>query len=411
MFKNNYLYLIILMASMALWGTALHFAKRPAPASIKVNPIHEVASTGKHVVASVFDAMGLYFWNVYRPTWQPGRQPTKEQKKEQRKLFGYNLRIEHIIDKDSKIAHTKNRPTLFIHGWGDTKGSARLFKAYCDVLPGDIITFNFRDRGVIMPKIQHSSMGQLPDVLQALYVLKWAHTTLNLDAIDIFGYSRGGATTVNMIAVLNDKTGIYDADLADIGIDSAEREKLLSIIQNGCIVLNCPLMDVKICVENRFHSFAKKALKALELFSSYKRDGMQAIDMAKKLDGLNLKILMHFQFNDRIVPNKREAEFYQNISAHNPYSTFVVLGNDGGHVHTHRALSNTIHTFKYMYGGSYDPAYVDQYHALKHTYKYASKLLRPGKHAPKCIAEYYAECQQHADSMKKSKRKPVQISV
>lgn len=410
-FKNNYLYLIILMASIALWGTALHVTKKAVPAHTKVNAVHEVASTGKHVVASIFDAIGLYFWNVYRPTWQPGIQPTKEQKKEQRKLFGYNLRIEHIIDKDPKIIHVKNRPTLFIHGWGDTKGSARLFKAYCDVLPGDIITFNFRDRGVIMPKIQHSSMGQLPDVLQALYVLKWAHTTLHLDAIDIFGYSRGGATAVNMIAVLNDKMGSYDKDLADIGIDRAEREKLLTIIQNGCIVLDCPLMDVAVCAEYRFHEFAKKALKALELFSNYKRNGMQAIDMAKKLDGLNLKILMHFQFNDRVVPNKREAEFYQNISAHNPYSTFVVLGNDGGHLHTHRALSNTIHTFKYMYGGSYDQAYADQYHAVKHKDTYANKLLRPGKQAPQCIAGFYAECQQHANEMKALKHKPKQLSV
>ena len=378
---------------MALWGAALHLTKRSAPARPKVNAIHDVAYNGKNVVSSIFDAMGLYFWNVYRDTWQPGAQPTREQKKEQRKLFGYNLRIEHIIDNDPQIAKVKKRPTLFIHGWGDTKGSARVMKAYCDVLPGDIITFNFRDRGVIMPKIQHTSMGQLPDVLQALYVLKWARTTLDLNEIDIFGYSRGGATTINMIAVLNDKTGKYNEELARIGIDKEERKKLLDMIQNGCIVLNCPLMDLEVCAENRFHSFAKKALKALELFSSYKRDGMQAIDMAKKLDGLNLKILMHFQFNDRIVPNKREAEFYHNVSAHNPYSTFVVLGNDGGHLHTHRALSNTVHIFKQMYGSSYDPRYVDQYHATKHTQKYASKLLRPGKHAEQCIADYYAECQ------------------
>ena len=393
MVKTNSLYLSIILVCMAFWGAGLYVTKQPVFSRPKINAIHQIASNGKHVVSSIFDAIGLYFWNTYRSTWKPGAQPTKEQKKDQHKFFGYNLRIEHIIDNDPNLVHTKNRPTLFIHGWGDTKGSGRLLKAYCDVLPGDIITFNFRDRGVIIPKIQHSSMGQLPDVLQALYVLKWAQNTLNLDSIDIFGYSRGGATTINMIAVLHDKTGKYDADLARIGIDQKERKKLLEIIQNGCIVLDCPLMDVKVCAEYKFNNFAQKALKALSFVSHYKRDGMQAIDMAKKLNGLTLKILMHFQYNDKIVPNKREAEFYHNVSAHNPYSTFVVLGNDGGHLHTHRTLSNTLHTFKKMYGSTYDPNYVSQYHAHKHKYQYTNKLLRPGKYADNCITNYYRECQ------------------
>ncbi len=394
--KKNALYSFLFAPLLAAWIGTIYVLRQKVPLIKKINAVHEVAANRKHVISSFFNSVGLYFWKLYPKTWEPGLEPTKEQKREQRKLFGYNLRIEHIIDNDPQIIKNSKRPTVFIHGWGDTKGSARILKAYCDVLPGDIVTFNFRDRGVIFPKFQHSSLGQLPDVLQALYVLKWTKDQLKVNAIDLFGYSRGGATTINMIAVLNDKTGKYDDELARIGIDELERKKLLETIQNGCIVLNCPLIDLNITAEYRFKNFAWEALKAFATVSKYELDGIQPIESAAQFEGLNLKILMHFQHGDHIVSNNKEAEFYKRLAYHNPYSTFIVLGNDGGHLHTHCALSETIHAFKKMYDGSYDPDYVDQYRHEKHKNKYANKLLQPGDKVQECIEGYYDLCKQSA---------------
>jgi len=367
--------------------------KAQAPITAKTNRLHTAVTTRGQAFASIADAASLYFGGKYRPTWQRGVQPSPYDVNAQKVLFGYDLQIEHIIDKDSSINTNHNRPTLYLHGFGDNKQSAKLLKAFGDVLPGDVITFNFHDRGVVIPKIRHSNLGQLPDILPALYTLKWAKDRLHSNEIDIFGYSRGGATTLNMIAVLNDKTGTYDADLARIGIDRKERNALLAMIQKGCITLNCPLTNVNVSAEYRFKGLAPKVLKAFARIGQYKLDGIQAIESAETFGDLNLTMLLHFQYHDTIVSNNNEAELYKRLAQHNPNSTYIVLGNNGGHLHTHAALAHAIHTFKKMYGSSYDPAYDTQYHATRTLLTDANVLLQPGDSAPQIIEGYYARCQ------------------
>jgi hypothetical protein len=340
------------------------------------------------------DAAGLYFMGKYRPTWQHGVQPTSYDINAQKVLFGYDLQIEHVIDNDPTIKTNHNRPTLYLHGFADTKHSAKLLKAFGDVLPGDVITFNFHDRGFVIPKLRHSNLGQLPDILPALYTLKWAKDRLKINEIDIFGYSRGGATTLNMIAVLHDKTGTYDAELLRIGIDTQERRALLAMIQKGCITLNCPLTNVNVTAEYRFKEFAPRVLKAFARIGLYKLDGIQAIESAQTFNDLKLNILLHFQYHDVIVSNNNEAELYHRLSLHNPNNTYIVLGNNGGHLHTHAALAHAIHTFKRIYGSSYDPAYDTQYHATRSLLSDANVLLQPGGSAEQIIKNYYERCQE-----------------
>lgn len=391
-----------------LWD---HFLIKPSSPA-KTNMLQQVITNRANTLSMLWDCVSIYLGGKYRDTWQPGIQPSRAQKKEQQKLFHHNLAIEHIKDCDPAIKLNPRRPTLFLHGWGDTKNSAKLLKAYCDVLPGDIITFNFRDRGILFPKLKYSSLGQLPDVLQALYVLKWTKDTLNLDAIDLFGYSRGGATTINMIAVLNEKTGIYDADLARIGINAEERAELLNVIQNGSIVLNCPLTDLNTTARFRLKDYAPQALRALATVSKYKLDGLQALDAAKNLTGLKLNILIHYQHNDCVVSNENEAEFYKRLARHNPETTFVVLGNDGGHLHTHHALSRTLHTFRKMFGGSYDPAYDIHYRLYTaHQRTCANKLLQPGLRAESCINSFNTWCKAELAHQKKQRHNFLLFSI
>lgn len=381
-------------------GTTYWFLKKTpySPITFKTNSIQTIVTTREHIFSNLWHGIGIYFWNKYLPTWQKGYEPTPAQKKEQRKLFHYNLRIEHIIDHDPHVEAHHDRPTVFFHGWGDTKNSAKLLKAFTDVLPGDIITFHFHDHGVIIPKLRHANLGQLPDVLTGLYVLKWARHTLGLTAIDLFGYSRGGATILNLIAVLHDKTGAYDRDLMRIGINAAERTALLSMIQKGCIVLDCPLTDMNVSVEMRMKKFTNQMIKALTRVTKYEPTGLQGLTSAAQFKGLKLNLLLHFQYHDTIVSNQNEAELYRRLATHNPKTTYVVLGNDGGHLHTHAALAHTIHTFKKMSGGAYDTLYDMQYEAMKQskslgTLSLGTLLLQPGKKIDAIITDYYDTCQ------------------
>lgn len=366
--------------------------KAQTPISGKTNVLHTSITTRGKSLSIVTDAARLYFGGKYRDTWKRGIEPTSYDRNAQKVLFGYDLELEHIIDNDPAIKTNHQRPTLYLHGFGDTKHSARLLKALADVLPGDVITFNFHDRGFIIPKLYHSNLGQLPDILPALYALKWAKDRLHSTQIDLFGYSRGGATILNMIAILNDKTGTYDKELTRVGIDAHERNALLSMIQKGCITLNCPLTDVNVTADYRFKSLAPKVLKAFSRIGLYKLDGIQAIESARLIGDLTLKILIHFQYHDTIVSNRNEAELYTRLAQHNPSTTYIVLGNSGGHLHTHAALAHAIHTFRKMYGSSYDPAYDTQYHATRSLLSDANVLLQPGEQAHKIIAAYYEQC-------------------
>ncbi len=360
---------ILLMCAGVISGLAYWFFKKTPYGRItfKTNSIQTILATKEHIFSNLWHGMSIYFWNKYLPNWQKGQEPTLAQKKEQRKLFHYNLRIEHIVDTDPQIHVNHMRPTVYFHGWGDTRNSAKLLKSFADVLPGDIITFHFHDRGIIFPKLRHANLGQLPDVLSGLYVLQWAQDTLKLDAIDLFGYSRGGATVLNLIAVLNDSTGAYDSELARIGIDAQKRTALLSMIQKGCIILNCPLTDMNTSIEQRMKKFTPQAIKVLARVTQYQPYGLQGITSALQFDGLKLNILLHFQYHDTIVSNKNEAELYRSLYKLNPKTTYLSLGNDGGHLHTHATLARVIHSFKKLVGGSYDTQYDTQYQATKNS--------------------------------------------
>ncbi len=397
-FSLHFFILLCLCVSVISGTTYWFFKKTPySPTIFKTNCIQTIVTTREHIFSNLWHGLGIYFWNKYMPTWHKGVEPTAAQKKEQRKLFHYNLRIEHIIDHDPHVEARHDRPTIFFHGWGDTKNSAKLLKAFTDVLPGDIITFHFHDHGVIIPKLRHANLGQLPDVLTGLYVLKWACNTLHLSAVDLFGYSRGGATILNLIAVLNDKTGRYDGELTRIGIDATERHALLAMIQKGTIVLDCPLTDVNVSVSMRMKKFTQHMIKTLSRVTKYEPTGLQGLTSALHFKGLKLNILLHFQYHDTIVSNQNEAELYRRLYATNPKTTYVVLGNDGGHMHTHAALAHTIHTFKKMFGGAYDKLYDAQYEAMSHskslgTTSLGTLLLQPGKNIDAVINDYYDGC-------------------
>ncbi|MGE4168353.1 MAG: hypothetical protein AB7E68_02295 [Candidatus Babeliales bacterium] len=275
----------------------------------------------------------------------------RRDKKTEKKLFGYPLKISYIKDMQYKEAH---HPTLFFHGWQNQQNSAKILKRYFKILPGDIITFNFPDAKTAFAPFWKSSFGQLPDVLPALYTLKHVVHELNLTAIDLFGISRGAATVVNLIALLHDDTLFknHEKELAEIGITQQDRAHLLSVILNGSIVLDIPLRSMK---------DTAAPLSLVSKVTQYKLDGLDAFENAALLGNLPLKILVHFQHKDVVVSNNNEAAYLASLAKNNLHNVYVVMGNDGGHAHTHEALSKTVHLFKCITGSAYDKTLEEKY--------------------------------------------------
>ncbi len=394
--------LVVLGFTAVMWVVSFIFFTQHPITSLRKNRLESIKIERKDLLNWLFNSVGIYFFNTYLPTWQKGIRETKLQRKEQKKLLNYHLLIEHIIDRDPKIVVNHHRPTLYLHGWGDTKDSAKLIKAFCEVIPGDVVTFNFRDAGVLLPKLTYANLGQVPDVLSTIYVLKWMRDTLNVQEVDLFGYSRGGATLLNTIAVLNDKNGTYDQDLGRIGITKKDRSELLSMIQKGAHVLNCPLTDMNTTISEFVQSKHPGWINAFSSFTRYKKDGLQGLTSALSFQGLKLNILAHFQYRDTIISNKNEALLYSRLAQHNPLTTFMVLGNDGGHMHRHTSLAQTVHPFKRLFGSSHDPEYVRQYGILKQHYAISNRLLRPKsqQEAERIISNYYSECAQQEEQKK-----------
>lgn len=354
------------------------------PVTIKTLFSKKIAQIGKGVV--------VHLLNHTCPNIASRLCPSSEKQK-QLQLFGYDLGIEYHTHSDNRFFKPKKRAILYLHPWGvvgmPNKKHAHLLKLY-NVLPGDLITFNFPD-GVWRAPIPlwYSSLGQLSDVLPALYALNYAYDTFGLKAVDLFGYSRGGAVAVNMLAVLHDKTGTYDTALAEIGITATKRKQLIALVENGSVVLNCPLIDGNVTLKK----YSRTIQFLARTFTNYKHDGLQALQSAQLLSDLKLRVLLHFQYNDTRVTNQKEAELYNAFAQCNPDATYLLLGNDGGHVHSHDALSKAIHTFYKQVGGAYDTQQLQAYEEATRNNQGSACLLQPSiEESKRIIASFHHSC-------------------
>lgn len=289
---------------------------------------------------------------------------------EPEKLFGYHPEIEIIPEDNQNVHSCSTHPTLFFHGWGDSKSGAHVFKRAFNVLPGTVVTFNFPDGHGNVTK---TSLGQLNEVLPALYVLdRTIAKQLNATAVDLYGFSRGGAVIINMIAVLADESDQYTKALERIGINTLQRKKLLHLIQAGSIVLDCPLIDHEAALKNiapHIPTWISKT--AASLCSRYQTNALVPLDSLKKINHLNLSILLHVEYNDTIVTNVHDATTFESLSEHNTQHTYISLGNTGGHLHDYTDLQYAVHQFRKKYTGAYNESitktrknYLQSYHDL-----------------------------------------------
>lgn len=300
-------------------------------------------------------------------------------RQEAQSLLGYDPRITLIKERDSRVVKS-GRKTVYFHGFGGSKDAASGVKSHygSERLPGDVITFDFPDANYGTMDTSQSSLGQWNDIKTALYVLKRLHDAGEKE-IGITAHSRGGATAVNMVAVLADQAGRYDNHLAELGIDNATRISILGMLQKGHIVLECPLVDVRAVIQNQIEHasfslfgtwFASSSVADASTYSSatsmdyaapaflqkYRPWAEQARISARAWNGVNIPTIVHFQEEDEVLGNRYDSKFFDTLRASNGADTHLHTGRDGGHNSSFQSFAFSRNDFLQAYNGSHKPA-------------------------------------------------------
>jgi hypothetical protein len=130
--------------------------------------------------------------------------------------------------------------------------------------------------------------------------------------------------------VLN--TSTYDEKLKEIEIGTIEKEKLLTAIQKGILILDTPLKSIEEIIDFR------GSTKEFEcLAKNYRDNNFRPIDSLRLLEGLSLDVLLHFQEKDEILSNRDDALYIERLQA-NQSKIAVIIGNDRGHMSSHLSL-------------------------------------------------------------------------
>lgn len=221
---------------------------------------------------------------------------------------------------------------ICFHGYGANYKIAQTIKDW-EVTDATLLSFNFPDHDIQEDYDPNkATFGKLDELLPALYVLKQVVINQGLVSIDLYGFSSGGGAVINLIAILNDSA--YESRLNEIGIGNAEKSLILAAIQNGIVILDCPLKSVEEIIDFR------GSTKELEILANnYCKNGLRPIDSVSSLKGLSLDIILYFEEKDEVLSNRDDALYIKRLEeANSQGTTSVVTGNEGGHSQLHRAL-------------------------------------------------------------------------
>jgi len=266
--------------------------------------------------------------------------------------LGYNP-VLRIYQADTRVQG--NSTTVYAHGYGDNyKFTIPLFQLNSYLLPGTVVGFNFQDvtEGAFKVKIGKSSVGQTADIASLATVLKTLDEC-DLDTIHLFGYSRGGATIITTLGRLCEYDNHTDF-FNHLNIGKPQAQRIITKIQAGTIILNCPLVDSQAVAHywfGKLDSFVMKNI--IPRIMEHRADADQAINAAHIIQPMNFKILVHFQKHDTVLGNTPvDALFYNNLKG--PH-TYLVIADEGGHMHTGKTLSSAVQAFRKKYNGAYYP--------------------------------------------------------
>lgn len=266
------------------------------------------------------------------------------------KTFGYNPAI-RVYPSDTAVENP-HEVTLYAHGYCEyQQATLPFFQLNSYMLPGTLVSFNFPDviEHTFMPNLGKSNVAQTGDI-RALSLMLKLLDECNVQTIHLFGTSRGGGTVMNTLGrfcTYENHAGFF----AELEISQDQAERILTRIHNGTIVLNCAFIDSR---ASAYYWFKEWSDWVLETFVyprvAHRLTEDQAILSAEIVREKNFTFLVHFEHNDTVVGNSKDAEFYSMLAGTN---TYLILGNDGGHLHTAKALSAALQAFRKKHGGAY----------------------------------------------------------
>jgi len=242
-------------------------------------------------------------------------------------LFSYplNITIQHADRPDAEFM-------ICCHGYG---GSATHAKRLAGA-PHHILSFDFPDakrKGATPTNPHETSFGTIQELLPLLALIKACVVDAQAPVIHLYGFSAGGGAVINTLGVLN--TDQYDNALSAIGITLSHKRIMLRALQQGRIILDCPLKSLEEIIALR------GITEELEIIAHrYTINDLRPIDSIKKLAGLSLSILLYIQNPDEILSNRDDHIFYETLqSTLNKESTIVrIQVDDGGHNGYHPRL-------------------------------------------------------------------------
>jgi len=269
------------------------------------------------------------------------------------KILGYDPHI-RLYQSDARVQ--SDDVTVYVHGYGDNyQFTIPLFMMNSYMLPGAVVGFNFQDvtENAFKLKVGKSSVGQTADIATFSLVLKMLDEC-GVEAINLFGYSRGGATIVTALGRLCSYNQHY-VFFQHIGISEQQAQRIIAKIQKGTIVLNCPLVDSNAVANYWFGRFGPFFMNSIiPRIMEHRAREDQAIDAARIIQKMNFRILVHFQKNDKVLGNEPECDacFYNNLKG--PH-TYLVIADEGGHLHCGKTLGKAIQAFHKKYDAPYYP--------------------------------------------------------
>jgi hypothetical protein len=254
--------------------------------------------------------------------------------------FRYDLGIEVVAHKKSNAG-----VTICCHGYGGSSHTAEIIDSF-KVIPDHIVSFNFPDYDLTNRPYNplKSSFGSINELLPFLYIIKRCVCDAGLSAINLYGFSAGGAAVVNTLVVLNESA--YDEQLASIGITLDDKKRIIAAVQRGIVVLDCPLKSFDEVMQLR-----GRAPELVILSERYLANHMQPLESVQRIKGLKCHILLHFQQPDEVIGNRDDQFFIDRLRTANEGGvTEVVIGHDGGHNTYHASLWRAYTKFRNKHG-------------------------------------------------------------
>jgi len=247
--------------------------------------------------------------------------------KDYNKLVGYDLDCQ--IWKETRENVVSGQPSLLVHGFGASPVTMIEWTKVAgpNKIPGDIVTFRFADAtDTNTPDFSQLNLGQKSDMLSLLVAFKAMKDTTGNGGWNTYGQSRGAATIVNTLAILNKPVNTWHHTLQKSQITDEERVALLESIKKGVVVLETPLVTTASGIHgngklviNRYVDLPDKMTSLLCSLGNnivfpiisrgnYVPWGEQALSSVDALPN-ELKVLLHFQHNDQDVSNQYDALF------------------------------------------------------------------------------------------------------